>query len=110
MTGPLKRHAIADLELQHLRMRPHVNQESQPFDDTVVQLVDVNFHAHLIEDKAHSRYRLTQLPKAIYTLTPSASTRRSRGQRHPYFGSSSPSLPYEPGTTPPSYRGKMERQ
>jgi hypothetical protein len=72
MAGRLKRHAIADLELQHLRMRPHVSQESQPFDDTVVQvdefrlgqLVDVDLHTHLIEGKARSRHRLIKLPNA----------------------------------------------
>jgi len=53
-------------------MRPHVSQESQPFDDTVVQvdefrlgqLVDVDLHTHLIEGKARSGHRLTKLPKA----------------------------------------------
>jgi hypothetical protein len=68
------------LSTLHLRMRPHVSQESQPFDDTVVQvdefrlgqLVDIDLHAHLIEDKARSRRRLTKLPNARRPPSPFA--------------------------------------
>jgi hypothetical protein len=61
-------------------MRPHVSQESQPFDDTVVQvdefclgqLVDVDLHAHLIEGKARSRHRLTKPPNGAVSGARSA--------------------------------------
>jgi hypothetical protein len=49
----LKRNPIADLEVEHLSVRPHLTQESEPRDDSVVQVdqlclgqpVDVDLHA-----------------------------------------------------------------
>ena len=50
----LKQNAIADLETEHLRMRPHLSQELEPGNDSVVQvdefclgqLIDVDLHVH----------------------------------------------------------------
>jgi len=50
----LKRDTIADLELEHPGVRPHLTQEPESLDNPVVQvgqfcfgqLVDVDLHAH----------------------------------------------------------------
>src|SRR2546428_11177010 len=55
MAVRLKRDSIADLELEHLAVRPHLVQEPQPLHDPVVQvdefclgkLVDVDPHGCL---------------------------------------------------------------
>jgi hypothetical protein len=48
----MKSHPIANLEIQHLRVRAHLAQKPQPLDDPMVQInqflfaefVDVKFH------------------------------------------------------------------
>jgi len=50
----LKQNAIADLKLEHLAMRPHLSQELEPGNDSIVQvdefclgqLIDVDLHVH----------------------------------------------------------------
>ena len=50
----LKRDTIADLELEHLGVRPHLTQEPESLNNPVVQvgqfcfgqLIDVDLHAH----------------------------------------------------------------
>jgi hypothetical protein len=42
-TFRLKRNTIANTELQHLRMSPHVPQEFQPFDNSVVEINQFSF-------------------------------------------------------------------
>ena len=50
----LKQNAIADLKLEHLAMRPHLSQELEPGNDSIVQVdefclgqpIDVDLHVH----------------------------------------------------------------
>jgi hypothetical protein len=54
MSVRLKGDAIADLELEHLGVRPHLSQELEPGNDSVIQVdefrlgqpIDVDPHAH----------------------------------------------------------------
>jgi hypothetical protein len=68
----VKRNTIADLELQHPRMRPHLIQESQSLNDSVVeinefclgQLIEVDSHELSHGEPAPRHARLTNLPNA----------------------------------------------
>jgi len=60
MAVGMKRYALADLEIEHLRMRAHMAQKSQPLDDSVVQVDEFRF-AELFDIDFHLGLRLLSI-------------------------------------------------